>query len=341
MCEVLSEMGYVCRYTLLNAAYYGVPQMRERMFLIAYAEELGAEPAFPSPTHWVDLPRGYEGSRQVALKSLAPDLFSFNRGSFYVPPPVASPALQPAITALEALGDLPPIVLHLEGRLKRGARRFDNTIPYPASVKVSPYARLMRNWPGYGNNLGVADHVIRRLPRDYAIFREMNPGDQYPQAYAHAIRLFQRRINELARQGHKIEPNSREYRKLVNEIVPPYDPNKFPNKWRKMEADSPARTLMAHLGKDGYSHIHYDSMQARTISVREAARLQSFPDGFIFVGTMNPAFRQIGDAVPPLLADALAHVMRQALYLPATSPPLVEQIFKFEMRPPAEWTPTT
>ena len=89
-------------------------------------------------------------------------------------------------------------------------------------------------------------------------------------------------------------------------FVPPYLPNKFPNKWRKMEADAPARTLMAHLGKDCYSHIHYASDQARTITVREAARLQSFPDSFRFAGSMNPAFRQIGNAVPPLLAKAVA-----------------------------------
>lgn len=89
-------------------------------------------------------------------------------------------------------------------------------------------------------------------------------------------------------------------------IVPPYDTGKFPNKWRKMEPDLPARTLMAHLGKDSYSHIHYDSAQSRTISVREAARLQSFPDGFVFRGAMNAAFRQIGNAVPPLLARAVA-----------------------------------
>ena len=93
--------------------------------------------------------------------------------------------------------------------------------------------------------------------------------------------------------------------------MPPYDVGKFPNKWRKMWSDQPARTLMAHLGKDSYSHIHYDSRQARTISVREAARLHSFPDGFVFCGTMNPAFRQIGNAVPPLLAKAVAtHMMK-------------------------------
>src|SRR5207248_2372929 len=103
------------------------------------------------------------------------------------------------------------------------------------------------------------------------------------------------------------------WNELRASIVPPYDPGKFPNKWRKMEPDLPARTLMAHLGKDGYSHIHYDSTQARTISVREAARLQSFPDGFRFAGTMNPAFRQIGNAVPPLMARAIAHSMMQVL----------------------------
>ena len=76
---------------------------------------------------------------------------------------------------------------------------------------------------------------------------------------------------------------------------------------------------MAHLGKDGYSHIHYDSDQARTISVREAARLQSFPDGFQFCGTMNPAFRQIGNAVPPLVARVLAVEIRKALTQSADS----------------------
>ena len=70
---------------------------------------------------------------------------------------------------------------------------------------------------------------------------------------------------------------------------------------------------MAHLGKDCYSHIHYDDNQARTISVREAARLQSLPDGFAFCGTMNPAFRQIGNAVPPLLALALGGQMFESL----------------------------
>src|SRR5215207_7187542 len=62
-----------------------------------------------------------------------------------------------------------------------------------------------------------------------------------------------------------------------------------------------------------YSHIHYASAQARVITVREAARLQSFPDGFVFSGTMNPAFHQIGNAVPPLMARALGESMLASL----------------------------
>jgi DNA (cytosine-5)-methyltransferase 1 len=141
----------------------------------------------------------------------------------------------------------------------------------------------------------------------------MNPGDQYPEAYKHAMDMFQERLAVARASGETIADDSSEYKALKDSIVPPYDASKFPNKWRKMWRDQPARTLLAHLGKDGYSHIHYDSKQARTISVREAARLQSFPDGFRFSGTMNPAFKQIGNAVPPLLAKALATHMMQTI----------------------------
>jgi DNA (cytosine-5)-methyltransferase 1 len=319
MAEALEAMGYICRYTLLNAAFYGVPQMRERAFLIGYAADLGAELRFPEPTHWTQLPVGYQGSRDVALKAMRnrkePDLYSEAGDSpfRYVEPALASPQLPPAVTAEEAIGDLPPITLHLEGKLRRGARRFENFVPYSEFGKPSPYARRMRDWPGFTSPNGVADHVIRTLPRDYALFRRMNPGDQYPQAYAHALDMFAEAVRRAKRRGETVKEGTAGYERLWKSIVPPYDHRKFPNKWRKMERDMPSRTLMAHIGKDTYSHIHYDSEQARTISVREAARLQSFPDGFIFAGTMNPAFRQIGNAVPPLMAAAIARVVRVAL----------------------------
>lgn len=310
--EVLEENGYVARYTLLNASFYGVPQMRERMILIAWRKELTEMVSFPEPTHFVELPPGYAGSRQVALKLLKDGDFG-RKAPGYVPRPEPSPDLPAAVTAEDALADLPKITAHLEGKITKGARRFDELTPYD-DASVEGYARVMREWEGYENRSGVVDHVIRYLPRDWKLFGRLNPGDQYPQAHAHAVRMFEEALARLkAENGSAPRAGSKAWEELRASIVPPYDVGKFPNKWRKMEPDLPARTLMAHLGKDSYSHIHYDSAQSRTISVREAARLQSFPDGFIFRGTMNPAFRQIGNAVPPLLAKAIAGEMMATL----------------------------
>lgn len=315
MCEVLEAKGYVCGYTLLNSAFYGVPQMRERMFLVAYHRELGARIEFPDPTHYLILPPGYEGSRAVALKVLNGHLLEAHN---YIEAPKAVSSLTPAVTAEQALGDLPPIYARqqlAEGTLKRGARRFDQPMALDRRRKLTAYGKLMRSWPGFETSpAGLSDHVIRYLPRDYQLFARMHPGDQYPEAFRLALSMFAERLTKLRKEeGRKIRQGSTEYEKLKASIVPPYDASKFPNKWRKMWRDQPARTLMAHLGKDSYSHIHYDSDQARTISVREAARLQSFPDGFVFSGTMNPAFRQIGNAVPPLMAKAIAECIASAL----------------------------
>lgn len=311
-CEVLRDKGYVANYTLLNASFYGVPQMRERMILIAYREELGVPVSFPEPTHFMQLPPGYAGSRQVALKLLNRSSLADEAHS-YVTPPEADRSLPSAVTAAEALADLPVISEHLEGRLRRGARRFDTFSAYRPG-KPGAYGRLMRSWPGFESERGIKDHVIRYLPRDWKLFARMNPGDQYPEAHAHAVAMFEEALAaERAATGEAIRKGSKAWETLRSSIVPPYDVGKFPNKWRKMEPDLPARTLMAHLAKDSYSHIHHDSAQARTISVREAARLQSFPDGFVFSGTMNPAFRQIGNAVPPILARAVAQAMHATL----------------------------
>jgi DNA (cytosine-5)-methyltransferase 1 len=296
MVDALDGLGYDARYSLINSAFHGSPQMRDRVFLVAYRKELGVTVRFPRATRFMRLPRGYAGTRAVALKYV--DRVG---GAGYIAADPGDPSLPGPVTAREAIGDLPAI----QGdSVRRGARRFAELSRYAAADDFSAYATMMRRWPGFAAGEGVYDHVIRALPRDVPIFRAMRAGAEYPEAHATALGLAAQ-----AAARHGLREGTREYQQLVARMVPPYDVRKFPNRWWKLEPDHPVRTLMAHIGKDTYSHIHWDSDQARTISVREAARLQGFPDGFVFVGTMNPAFRQIGNAVPPLMAAAIADVM--------------------------------
>lgn len=78
------------------------------------------------------------------------------------------------------------------------------------------------------------------------------------------------------------------------------------HKYHVLRWDEPSNLIPAHLFKDGLRHIHPDPQQARTITVREAARLQTFPDNFLFGCSATDAYRMIGNAVPPLFARALA-----------------------------------
>jgi DNA (cytosine-5)-methyltransferase 1 len=307
----LAEIGYVGRYGILNAADYGVPQTRLRVFLIAYRRELGAVPSFPQRTNKSSLPAGYRNTLAAALRQI--DLLTCR---YYIGPPAAGQSAPAAVSAAEALSDLPPLFDHLRGQSKRGPRRFTTPIPYAADAESGSYAAFLREWPAFEAAEVVTDHVIRQLPRDFPIFREMRPGDEYPQALEAAERLVQRSLAVLKREGRRSGPITAE--RLRKEMVPPYPVDSYPNRWWKLRPDQPSRTLLAHLGKDSYTHIHYDDSQARTISVREAARLQSFPDGFKFRGAMNAAFRQIGNAVPPLLAFRLASSISAALIGAAT-----------------------
>ena len=105
-----------------------------------------------------------------------------------------------------------------------------------------------------------------------------------------------------------IETGRREYdSKKISELYEKKVGSKsLIHRYHVLEPDIPSTTIIAHLYKDGNRFIHYDSKQCRSITVREAARLQSFDDDFEFVGAQGNAYQMIGNAVPPQLAKRIA-----------------------------------
>lgn len=86
------------------------------------------------------------------------------------------------------------------------------------------------------------------------------------------------------------------------------------HKYNVLKWNEPSTTIPAHLCKDGLRHIHPDSTQARTITVREAARIQTFPDDYEFVGSMTDAYKMIGNAVPPEFSRRLALAVYKLIF---------------------------
>lgn len=308
--QELADHGYYTGYAVLNAVWYGVPQYRERLFFIAIREDVGRKPMAPPTTHQAALTEGYlRPCRETSLRMTFGDP-QWDRVLGELPLPKSDNML-PAVTVQEAIGDLPCLTDHQDGSsLPRG--RFRSALPYDGEAQ-GDYARLMRHWGDLHAPPVIDDHVTRRTPRDYELFRRMKPGDRYPDALRLAReyeeKLFEARLRELEAEDKAPDEGSADWKKLRARFIPPYDQEKFLDKWRKLYPDQPSWTVLAHLGKDSYSHIHYDGDQARMITPREAARLQSFPDAFSFEGSMGDCFRQIGNAVPPVLAWAIADTL--------------------------------
>ena len=245
--KVISEMRKTYKVVdipeiiTLNAADYGVPQIRERVILIGVRNDIDD----------VDPLEIYKAIRPTHSDS-NPDLPNY-------------------VTVRQAITDLP--------RLEPGQ-----------GSEVQS-----------GINYGIRNEFLDKVRND---------DDK---VYNHQARNH----NEIDRERYRILSEHQNWQlKDLQEVRPDlihHDPKHFGNRYTVQEYDKPGRTVVAHLYKDGNLFIHPDSTQARTFTVREAARIQSFPDDFVFEGSRTDQYKQVGNAVPPLMAQAFAKGLKKIL----------------------------
>ena len=223
---------------VLNSVYYGVPQLRKRMMLVAHKKNV-KKFNYPEQTHYYD--QAIDETKK----------------------------LKDFVCVEDAISDLPRIT--------------DNwrisEVAYSKNKNLNEYQSIMRE---HNSGSTVKNNICRMSNvRAKKVFAHMDQGSKYMD----------------------LPPEVRQ--------ILPFREDIFKDRLKRLVAKNPSWTVLAHIGMDGYMYIHPTEM--RTLSVREAARIQSFPDDFEFVGNQQDTYVQVGNAVPPLLGKAVGESIKNYL----------------------------
>ena len=170
-------------------------------------------------------------------------------------------------------------------REKRGAR-------YVADGKKSKQVRLLRKWYNDERLNGICNHETRSHIRE----------DLWRYFYSACYAEEWGRSPHLRDYPKPLLPRHKNVEAAVAGL-------KFGDRFRTQTKKGAATTVISHISKDEHYFIHYDPRQYRSLTVREAARIQTFPDNYFFEGPRTQQYHQVGNAVPPLLAFELAKVV--------------------------------
>lgn len=257
---------------VIRAEDYGIPQKRHRVILLGIRTD-----ALDRTSRVFLEPKGV-----VTVNDAIGDLPRIRStiSPAAADSPLAWSIIKHEVTAILGLGDISEGAL-LKPTLLTAGGPFHNSYRVPAVL--TPYQK----W--------ILDPRLQGVTLHHSRSHMSEDIKRYGYLAAQAATLG--RALKLGDLPDELQP---EHKNIGKSTTP------FVDRFRVQLADQPSSTVVSHISKDGHYYIHPDASQMRSLTVREAARLQTFPDNYFFTGSRTQQYHQVGNAVPPLLAAQIA-----------------------------------
>ena len=267
---------------VVRAEDYGIPQARHRIILLGIRNDNEKKPALLT------------GKPRVSIEDVISDLPHLRSGVSKEPDsPEAWSGILMTIADADWLRSA-RVDEALRREIRALLRGVDATLGRGANFQ--PRARRVihahRDWFDDERLTGVCNHATRSHIR----------ADLHRYFFVSAFARVHGRSPLLDDFPPELLP-------LHQNVAAALEETKFNDRFRVQPAGRPSTTVTSHISKDGHYYIHYDPTQCRSLTVREAARLQTFPDNYLFEGGRTQQYHQVGNAVPPLLARQIAEIV--------------------------------
>ena len=284
---------------LIKSELYGIPQKRHRVILLGIREDITFEPGI------------LEKKAEVTLKSVIGNL-----------PAIRSGLGRKIISSQNIDGKKKRIYLNIQDSQKNWEKYIntykDELSKMPQTVIASEMKEIKAPELGIGSEYLKANKTIEadHLLSTWFLDKKMD-GITHHISRTHLVEDLERYLFASSfSQSERSFPRMRDYERLSPSIMPDHDSaktGKFEDRFRVQLPDIAATTVTCHISKDGHYFIHYDPNQCRSFTVREAARVQTFPDNYLFCGARTAQFHQVGNAVPPYLAYQIGEIVKDLL----------------------------
>jgi DNA (cytosine-5)-methyltransferase 1 len=276
---------------IICSEQYGIPQERHRVIVLGIRNDIKKEPELLKKKDRVSVEQAI-----CDLPQLRSGLSKHRKNDSYEKwISVIQEEIQPV---LDSISDK-SLITGIQNTLKSLVDKIDKKDSFLKS-NINLYQKMpseLAKWYRDDNMHGVINHEARwHMDSDLARYLYCSV---YAQAYS--------------QKDVRSSPKLYDFPHVLLPAHKNVNSGKFVDRFKVQEKHLPASTITSHLSKDGHYFIHYDPTQCRSLTVREAARLQTFPDNYFFEGTRSQQYVQVGNAVPPLLARQIAGIIYKLL----------------------------